>query len=190
MKTILIILFLSLNIFASTLLEKNYKDLNTQLDKLAINLTPEEKVSLFYPILSTYEKITTSLSINEIKIQDLNNLEKETLKIISKLHKYNNKLDIKELNNVKKLYLQMKNNGINLIKTNSKEIVGSTSFIIIFIFSVLALSVGFTIGYFVFYSKYMKKIKKDNSKFIIEDLQNQITHLQYKLETLQKSQQF
>ena len=187
MKTVLIIFLLSLNIFASTL-EKNYDDLNTQLDKLAINLTPEEKVSLFYPILSTHEKIITSLSINEIKIQDLNNLEQETLKIISKLRKDNDKLNIKQLDNVKKLYLQMKNNGINLIETNSKEPINNTSSIVIFIFCVLTLFIGFIIGYFVFYNAHIKKMKKDTSKFIIEDLQNYNTNLLYKLETLKKSE--
>ncbi|MCD4667929.1 MAG: hypothetical protein K8R44_04995 [Sulfurimonas sp.] len=187
MKTVLIIFLLSLNIFASTL-EKNYDDLNTQLDKLAINLTPEEKVSLFYPILSTHEKIITSLSINEIKIQDLNNLEQETLKIISKLRKDNDKLNIKQLDNVKKLYLQMKNNGINLIETNSKEPINNTSSIVIFIFCVLTLFIGFIIGYFIFYNAHIKKMKKDTSKFIIEDLQNYNTNLLYKLETLKKSE--
>ncbi|MCD6173464.1 MAG: hypothetical protein J7J96_06700 [Sulfurimonas sp.] len=186
MKTVLIILFLSLNIFASTI-QEDYTNLNVELDKLSTNLSAGEKISLFYPILSTHKKITTSLSSNETKIQDLNNLEQETLKTILKLRKYNNKLDIKQLDNVKKLYLQMKNNGIALIKTNSKEPVNNSSPIITFIFYILTLLIGSIIGYFVFYNAHIKKMKKDTSKFIIDDLQNQNTNLLYKLETLKKS---
>ena len=82
----------------------------------------------------------------------------------------------------------MKNNGINLIETNSKEPINNTSSIVIFIFCVLTLFIGFIIGYFVFYNAHIKKMKKDTSKFIIEDLQNYNTNLLYKLETLKKSE--
>jgi len=79
MKTLFLILFLTINIFASTI-ELNYQELNKHVDKISQNLSAEEKVSLYFLLLSTHENITTSLSLDETRSSLLDGLKNKTLK--------------------------------------------------------------------------------------------------------------
>jgi len=105
MKIFTFILIFTLNIFASnTSIQNNYELLNQEIDKISLNLTTEEKVSLYYLVLSTHEHITTSLALKDIKLINLKNIERETLSIISGLHENNSKLAPHEIENLKALH--------------------------------------------------------------------------------------
>ena len=202
MKTVLIIIFLTVSILASSL-EQNYEELNKELDNISTNLSPEEKVSLYFLILSTHEKITTSISVDNTKKTDLDTLEKETLKTLSKLHEYNDKLTPEQIERIRELYLNMKNDGIKLIEEYSSEpkvvekviykdkVVykevpkrGSATISII-ISSVLSIFLGIIAGYFIFKNMLTPKKQDEPQIDFIEDLKNQNTNLQYNLESMQ-----
>ena len=184
MKTVLIILFICLTLFASTF-EKKYSNLNTELNKISANLSLQDRISLTYLVLSTHE-ITTASHINvEERTQDLNNLEKQTLKILSELHKENNKLNLHQIQLIKELYIGMKKSAIELINSDKeKTLKNESSIILIIIFSILTFFVGLIIGYYIFYYSHLRKNRPNDPKFIIEDLENKITNLEYKLESL------
>ena len=191
MKTVFILIFLNLIVFASSL-ETNYKDLNTQLDKISINLKPEEKVTLFYLVLATHEKIITSACLDKTKKIDLEILEEKMLQTLVKLQK-NNRITNKEVANIKELYLWMKADGVKLInkpKTVEKIIykdnaIKDSSNTFKYVLSVLGLLLGFSIGYFTFRTPHAKKEASDDSRLIIEELQNKNTNLEYNLESIQ-----
>ena len=67
MKTLLLSLLLSLSVFASQIydIENSYNTLNGEIDKISSDLSAEEKLLLYYLVLSTHEKITTALSLDE-----------------------------------------------------------------------------------------------------------------------------
>ena len=206
MKTVFILLFLFVNIFASSL-EQNYNDLNKELDNISLNLTPEEKVSLYFLVLSTHEKITTSLSVDKTKIDTLNSLEQETLKTLAKLHEHNTNLSTEQIERIRELYLGMKEDGLKLIKEHSvkpeivektvykdkiiykEKAVRSSATVSILISSLLSLFLGMLGGYFIF-RKYMtiekhSPIENEDSKLAMEELQNENENLKYKLESVQ-----
>jgi methyl-accepting chemotaxis protein len=92
MKTLLLTLIFTLSIFASTI-ELNYQELNKEIDKISLDLTPEEKVSLYFLVLSTHENITTALSLDKTRVSSLETLENRTLKTLSALHENNSNID-------------------------------------------------------------------------------------------------
>ncbi|MEJ2414557.1 MAG: chemotaxis protein, partial [Sulfurimonas sp.] len=91
MKKILLTLLFISSVFASEI-ETNYKKLNTKIDAIAPTLSAEEKVALYYLILSTHDKITSALSLDETKAQTLEALQTKTL---SQLDALNTKIDQK-----------------------------------------------------------------------------------------------
>ena len=68
-KLIIILLFLT-NLISAELntIESSYESLNQEIDNIAPNLSTEEKVSLYYLVLSTHESITTALSLDKSKL--------------------------------------------------------------------------------------------------------------------------
>lgn len=151
MKTFFLFIVLSLQIFASSL-EQNYNLLNTELDKASSSLSAEEKVTLFYLVLSTHEKIATSLAIDKTKVNDLDLLEQKTINTLSQLHEKNDKLTSTQIETIRKLYLDMKKEGTKLIqeKTLEPELQKDSSTLTTIIFSILALFFGVVLGYFMF----------------------------------------
>ena len=89
MKTLFILLILNIFIYADTALEieTGYAQLNSKLDKISSKLTTEEKVQLYYLIISTHEKIATSLSLDKSQTKSLQKLEKKTINVLNKLDK-------------------------------------------------------------------------------------------------------
>jgi len=172
MKQILLILFFTLSLFASNI-EQNYKALNAEIDKISIDLTAEEKVSLYYLVLSTHEKITTALSLDEAQASSLDALKENTLKTFSQLHENNDKLSVEEIEKLRELYLKMSEEAKELINTKTQEIktvykdkiviqekvlykekiVKESSFILTIIFSLLSGFIGLAAGYFLFSKK-------------------------------------
>ncbi|QSZ43054.1 chemotaxis protein [Sulfurimonas aquatica] len=120
MKTLFIILLLTTLSLANDI-EKNYTSLNNEIDKISHKLTPEEKVSLYYLVLSTHEKIATALSLDKTKVEELKNIKNETLKTLSNLHESNTKLTTADIEKLRKLYTDMNSQAKELIKNSPKQ---------------------------------------------------------------------
>jgi len=114
MIKVLIAIIFALNLRASELsnIETNYTLLNNEIDKIAPNLTTEEKVSLYYLVLSTHEGITTALSLDQSRVTSLQKLQDKTLNVISSLYESHSKIDTQQIQRIKKLYSQMHKNGL------------------------------------------------------------------------------
>ena len=167
MKIILFIVLFTLSIFASSI-EQNYKQLNIQIDKMSPDLTPEEKVALYYLVLSTHENIATSLSLDETKVLYIDTLKEQTLKVLLQLSKNNPKLRTKQIEKIKELYLQMNTDAKKLIQDQTNKssnqiiykdvekivyrdkVVKSNSYILTSIVALITLLVGLIIGFFIF----------------------------------------
>jgi methyl-accepting chemotaxis protein len=119
MKTLLLTLIFTLSIFASTI-ELNYQELNKEIDKISLDLTPEEKVSLYFLVLSTHENITTALSLDKTRVSSLETLENRTLKTLSALHENNSNIDASRIKKMKELYIKITKEGQELIKKHSE----------------------------------------------------------------------
>ena len=115
MKQLLLFIFLTLSLCAADL-EQNYKELNRELDALSHDLSAEEKVSLYFLVLSTHENITTALSLDDTKISNLKKLEQETLKTLATIHEHNAKLDPQKVEKLRSLYLSMNKEAQKLIE--------------------------------------------------------------------------
>jgi len=120
MKILLFITLFTLSIFASTI-EQNYEQLNAEIDKISLDLTPEEKVALYYLVLSTHEKITTSLSLDPTKVTSLDTLKEQTLKVLAQLHESNDKLSATQIEKLRELYVKMSTEAKELIKNLPKK---------------------------------------------------------------------
>jgi len=217
MKTLFIIIFLNLSLFASVF-ENNYQELNTNIDKISKKLIAEEKVELFYLNIATHDTINSALCIDKAKVQELQLLENKMLKVLQNLST-NKKISKDEIKNLKKLYVGMKTSGIKLVKNSnslpiSKEkvvykekivyqdkivekvvhkdkIVTKTSYFLTFLISAITLIVGLLFGLFLFKHKIqsVELIEDEDAKLIIEELKNKNTHLQHQLEEVQNSRQ-
>lgn len=158
MKILLLFLSLITLAFANPNIEEDYALLNQELDALAPTLSAEEKVSLYYLILSSHESITTALSLDSARIEKLKNLEEQTLKIFSHLHENNQNLHPEQIQKMQALYLQMNQQGIALIaskkeplaKEEEEEVIqesASLSYIILgVVLFVLGVFLGFVFG--------------------------------------------
>jgi methyl-accepting chemotaxis protein len=187
MKFLLTILLLSSFLFATTNIEENYKQLNTIVDSLSKELTPEEKVSLYYLILTTHDKITSSLSVDESQTNQLTTIQNETLKVIADLNA-KNKLDKKKLQKIKELYLLMNEKAKQLIKEKAQESakkaqviykdkvvyqdrivykekpVYKTNYLLSSFVALFTLIVGLILGYFLFRNKERQSNKAENTR--------------------------
>lgn len=101
-------------------IETNYNSLNKEIDNIAPNLSTEEKVSLYYLVLSTHEGIATALSLDSSKVSSLEKLQNKTLNIISSLHESDSKIPAQQIERIKDLYTKMHSNGIDLINAQKK----------------------------------------------------------------------
>ena len=189
MKTFFyIFIFLTTTLFGASLasIEDNYAQLNKTIDEISPNLTPEEKVSLYYLVLSTHEKITTALSLDKTKVKSLKTLEKETLKTLTNIDKHNKKIDTKNIKRLKELYLKINKDASKLIKESKKElkekviykdkiiykdvdkvvykdkIIQKTSYFYSIIFSIVGILLGLILGYFIFKGKQHQVYEADN----------------------------
>ena len=169
MKTFFLLILLSLHIFAASL-EDNYTLLNTELDKASSSLSAEEKVSLFYLILLTHEKITTALSVDTTKVNDLDALEQKTLRTLSELHEKNDKLTTTQIETIRKLYLDMKTNGAMLIqeKTLESNAPQSSSTLLSFMYPLITLFIGIGLGFLMFRRSNTTDIKPESIALEVE----------------------
>jgi len=209
MKNILLLIFITCSLFGADI-EQNYNKLNQIVDSISKDLTPEEKVSLYYLILTTHDKITSSLSIDESQTNKLANIQSETLKTIAALQG-KNKLDKKSIKKLKKLYLAMNKEAQKLIQkkaeqeTKTKKIiyrdkivykervvyknktVSQTNYLIISVFSAVALFVGILLGYFIFRKKEDALVKEREGTPFAQEIKKQNQELQQQLILTQES---
>jgi len=203
MKILLLSLCLVLTLFASPTLEQSYTQLNNELDRIAIDLSPEEKVTLYYLILSTHENIASALSLDHTRISKLQMLQDQTLLALASLHENNDKLNADTIYKIKELYLKMNQEGKILInevthtpKQIPPEIPTEKSSFLVEIFTVAtSLLIGLILGFFLFSSKKEQtqgetKLftqRQDDRQGEIQELQNQVYTLQNSLEEKTKA---
>ncbi|MFT5835264.1 MAG: methyl-accepting chemotaxis protein [Sulfurimonas sp.] len=194
MKTLLLTIIFTLSIFASNI-ELNYQELNKEIDKISLNLTPEEKVSLYFLVLSTHENIVTSLSLDKTKVSSLEALHNRTLETFSSLHENNSNIDATQIKKMKDLYIKITQEGKNLIKSNSKntkekviykdkivykdkliykdkvvyqdKIVAKSSLWLSIVLGLLGIVLGLVIGFFAFRKTTLKEVQL--TKIEVED---------------------
>ena len=174
MKIFLVVLFLTLSLFSSDV-EDTYKELNSEIDKISSNLSPEEKVSLYYFIMSTHDKITTTLSLDETGFNSLTAIKTQTLLTLSNLQA-NNKLTPNQVQKLVDLYTAMNDNAKKLMQRQAStekivykdkivyknkiiyknKIAKEESYLYTIIISAITLIIGLMIGYFLF-----KKFSED-----------------------------
>ncbi len=175
MKIILLIAIFAISIFASSI-EQNYKQLNDEIDKISLNLSAEEKVSLYFLVLSTHENITTALSLDETRILSLKSLQEQTLKTFTLLHENNSNIDATQIQRMKDLYIKMAKDGELLIEQNSKpvekeiiykekiiykdKIIQKSSMTNSIIFAVGGIILGLILGFLLFRKTVVKELKE------------------------------
>jgi len=211
MKTILLILLIGLNMSASSLQEK-YSQLNKELNIISEKLSAEEKVSLFYPILSARKNIQIATASDAKKIKMLENLKEEALKAFDKIQKNNKNIQAKNLKNLKNIYIDLNADALKSIKNTKQKtktvykdkiiyqdkviykdkiiyqdkIVEKTSYLISIILSILSAVVGLASGYFIFRKKETEPENNILDKKV-QDLQDKNNSLLAEIESL-KSQ--
>jgi methyl-accepting chemotaxis protein len=157
MKIILILLLFTSYLFCTPIskFQIEYKKFNDEIDKISLSLNTEEKVALYYLTLSTHEKVTSYLELNDKNaISSLKNLDRATLKIFSQLHETNTNLSSKKIEKLRSLYVKMHQAGVNIVKQKSSKVTGYLSQIL---FAFLGLTLGFTIAYFIFRNRHNNK---------------------------------
>ena len=151
MKIFFILLF-SISLFASPAsVELNYNLLNEEIDHISSDLTPEEKISLYYLVLSTHEKINNTLAPDETRVTNLAEVQEATLKVFSQLHEKNNRLKVEDIEKLRSLYIAMNEDASQLIKESIEP--KSTSLLMPILFSLLTFLIGIISGYFIFTKK-------------------------------------
>jgi len=159
MKTFILILLISINIFATTIneLEDNYASLTLKIKTISTTLSTEEKISLCYLVLKTHNYITTALSTNSKDTDNLSDIQNHTLNFLSNLS--NKNLSNKDIKIITKLYKDMTKKGFNLIQDNK-----ITSMLSLILSSILGIILGLIIGYFIY-----KNIDNNSDKYIQAD---------------------
>ncbi len=207
MKIILFISLFTLSVFASSI-EYNYKKLNAEIDKISFDLTTEEKVTLYYLVLATHDKITTSLSLDATKNSSLEKLNEETLKVFSQLHENNNKLKPAQIEKLRELYIKMSEEAKNLIarlpkSSNEKVIykekmvykdkiidtktpIQNKQYLLLFILGLIALIFGLVAG-FLLHKKSFKKEEQTEGFSTLEQLKEENSLLLQEISQLKEN---
>ncbi len=165
MKIILLTLFFFLTLYGDSL-QTVYADLNTKIDTISPHLKVEEKVSLYYLVMATYEKMLTD---DSGKDNDLKELQSATLTLLNSLK--NRGISPNVLDSIKENYLSMKpeikqtknekikvqlseppkqNTMPSSSLTPTVKIVKENSYTYVFIASILFLLIGMAVGFLLF----------------------------------------
>jgi methyl-accepting chemotaxis protein len=178
MKTLILFLFFTLSLLSSPL-EDSYKELNAKIDAIASSLTPEEKVSLYYLVLTTHDQILSSKNIDRVKEQ--------TIKTLANLHEKNNKLKVNDIEKIRALYLDMNKQKVEILtkeKIVTKEkiltqekivyqdkIIKESSVVYNLLSALIAFVIGLGLGYLFFRNSGTKN--SANSISITKELEKQ-----------------
>lgn len=189
MKTFIFLILLNLTLFASVAsdVEYSYEQLNQEIDKISSKLSPEEKVSLYFLVLSTHDTIVTSNMLDQDRSDALKNVEQESLKYFATLQTNNDKLDKPEIQKLEELYTQMNKSAFELMQNTPSK---SEDFSIVFIlFAVAGLLLGLLLGYIFF--KKSHAIKENNiHEDVFKELQEEHNHLLSELKSLERQKEF
>ena len=178
MKIFLITLLFVTALFSSPL-EKNYSELNANIDAISLDLTVEDRVSLYYYVLSTYSKILSNENFDDIK--------EHTFTLISSLHEKNNKLSPRTIEKLRKLYTAMSQATPPTLKSDSKIVYKEkvvhtkTSLNTLLFTALISLIIGLIIGFILFRNRNSQQHKKNIN--IINDLESQNANLQSEIST-------
>jgi len=184
MKIFLITLLFVTTLLSSSL-EKNYSDLNANIDAISLDLSVEDRVSLYYYVLSTHSKILSNENFDDI--------QEHTLNLISSLHEKNNRLSAETIEKLRKLYTAMSKATPPTLKSDiravykdkivyrdkivyDEKVHTKTSLSAIFFTALISLIIGLMIGYILFKNKHTQQHKKSIN--IINDLESQNANLQ------------
>ncbi|MFA7610550.1 MAG: methyl-accepting chemotaxis protein [Sulfurimonas sp.] len=209
MKIVLLTIIFSISIFASSVssIEKNYEQLNKKIDHISKKLSAEEKVAIYYLVLSTHEKIATVLSLDKTKAASIEDLKKETLKKLSALPKENKNISQKETQELIALYEKMSQDGLLLIEEKPKYIspeviykdrvlyrdkiiykeqpVNNSSYFYIALSLSLALAISSIVAYYIFNLRAKKtKIEIHNSQNSLHSVQKENLMLENMMQSL------
>lgn len=205
MKTLLLSILLSLSVFATQIfdIENSYNLLNSEIDKISPNLSTEEKLLLYYLVLSTHEKITTALSLDESKAKSLQKLQEETLKTFAKLHEHNDNISPKEIEKLRELYSKMSQNGLSLIEARAKKspdkdikerVVFKETVVYkdvpqsrtaLIIASAASFLTALLLGYYLVRANYMNKRENEARKSLLKKAKDERESLFHDIENLQ-----
>lgn len=204
MKILLIILLFTFTLLSSTF-QNNYTALNTQIDKLSSNLTAENKISLYYLVMSTHDKLVSTL-LNNAQNDELQSTKENIFKIFSKLYENNKKIDTKEIDKLKELYINMLKQAKKTVSNNKIEnkqtviykekivyknkIVKENSFTFIIFVATVSLLIGLIISYLISRYKHSNSDNIDPSitnelEIKNKELFKQILNLQSEKESIQ-----
>jgi len=199
---IFLLIIISLNIFASSLasVQYNYEKLNSEIDKIALDLTLEEKISLYYLVLSTHEKISTAFSLNEVKTLTFENLNRSTLEAFKKLYENNDKIEPATIQKLIDLYTKMTKEGLEQIKNNhdklkekqiqekviykdkiiykervltKEKVLEKTSLVWSLVFGIVGVFLGLVMGYYIWKKQEVQNNFDDENEKIIDNLKDQ-----------------
>lgn len=171
MKIIILVCLLSLSLFASTF-DEIYEKLNKEISTASTQITPEDKLQLFFYVLVTHDKLLANIPPKAIK--------KKMLLVLSHLEKQNILTSYK-VKKIRTLYLSMLNSRVE--KTGTTNIPQMSLYIFIFI-GILFLFIGFGLSYLIKIKTSPSSPNVDNDlKFRIEELENENTNLAYKLKS-------
>jgi len=175
MKLLQLWLIFSISIFASEAdVETNYNLLNLEIDKISPYLSPEEKISLYYLVISSHEKITTALSINKTNEIDIKALEQKTLNVFSSLIKNNKKITKKQIKRLRQYYINMNKFALDLIKNQNINAFASEqgiSYLYLIPSILIILILSLFIIYLIIKKNNLSKNLESN-RFTIKDLEN------------------
>ena len=102
-KIVLLVLSLTLSLFAQNAFEKSYADLNSAIDAIAKKSTLQEKISLYYLALATHDQVLTALYKKETSNDDLQATKKKMLLTITNLNQ-NKKITLDEITKLRNFY--------------------------------------------------------------------------------------
>lgn len=180
MKIIIFTLFLFASIFADDL-KTAYAQLNTEIDKVSSRLPLEKKVSLYYLVMATHEKIL-SLDPKNAVLEELKNA---TVKLLDSLK--NKKITDEEIDAIKKSYLSLKK---DVQKPERKRVQAVSkpkiSYISTVIFAIIGLILGLTAGFFLF-SKTKERVVEKIVEVVDESKEEQIASLVNEVSTTQQN---
>lgn len=156
MKTLIILLLLKLTLFASPALDfsLHYEELNAEIDKMAPKLAPHEKVSLYYLVLSTHDKIATATLLGEAALNDYDETNQQTLKVLAALQS-NEKLTKPEIQKLEALYNLMNKEGLHLIQEAQDN--SENSIFVFALFSLASLVLGLILGFIFFRTPHARR---------------------------------
>jgi len=174
-KLLLILLLSSTYLLASiTTINSSYQELNSGVDSISKQLTPEEKVSLYLIFSSTYEQVTSTENSEETRKYNLANLKEKASNIFTQLKK-NHEIDYQNIQRLKSLYETMSADELDILDI---EVEDNTLFYLLT--GVLSFVLGIAIAYLLFARKADEKI--DNSDTVlVNELEEQIDSLTQQL---------